>query len=1033
MHDMKKWQILVGLLWLLASPVAVAQNCGSEGQRACNIFERVPSCFPYLVESGGRCVHPPCGREGESACTVLQRMPSCDINLAEVSGRCVLPTPCGHLGERACRVWEHVPSCKSTDLVEAGGQCTHPPCGQEGKAACTVAQRLPSCDTGLIEQAGRCVLPTPCGREGQRECRVWENVPSCRSPDLVASGGACVHPACGRDGGAACAIAIRIPNCDSGLVERNGHCGPPTPCGEAGQRECRVWENIPSCKRPELVAGGGLCTHPPCGRKGELACLVTQRIPSCDGGLIEVNGSCQEPGPCGQEGQPACGAFSGKPACGANLLNRAGTCIHPPCGRVDERACLVGERIPSCDANLLENRGMCRGVNCGHAGTRACAVSERVPSCDRGTLEISGVCIHRPDCGAAGQRACTLTERRVGQGACNLGMTEVSGCNGECFGSSSRCADFRRPMLEPEVNVTPLPASDPMRGFADLHVHMFSHLAMGGGVLTGKPYDPVGGVNKALMPDYATTLDLVSFLGTNLPTVRCPTEVPNCGKVVLHGDHIGIVDDTAGMGTGDSTKSHFGAPVFNGWPTWKSTVHQQVYYKWLERAWRGGLRLMVMLAVNNEVLCRTSKRLRTADCSNSMAGIDEQLSAARAFADWHKRQPGGGWFEIVVTPDEAERAVRKGHLAVVLGVEADSVFNCKAKVPCDKGTLRRKIAEYRGKGVRHIYPTHDFDNGLAGTAVWMDFLNIGNRIIENQWYEVESCAQTDFKLAKGPLMTGLGLTVTAVYNAVQQNNNLPYPVYPGVPGCNVRGLSSNGVSFIHELMNAGMMIDIDHMSYKAVDDTLKIALSRYGYPVSVGHGLFSEVYKKFGQRHERMRTEQELMLIKQSGGIVSVMTSDELKSGSEFRRADGSTFVNDCLHSSKSFVHNYLYAIGQMGGAAVAFGSDFNGLAQHVGPRFGEDGCDRDPHQWSAQQMTRRLQYPFTLDGFGVFERQVTGQRVFDFNIDGLAHIGLYPDLIADMLEVGVRKEELEPLFNSAKAYIETWRRAELMSRPPVR
>jgi hypothetical protein len=31
-------------------------------------------------------------------------------------------------------------------------------------------------------------------------------------------------------------------------------------------------------------------------------------------------------------------------------------------------------------------------------------------------------------------------------------------------------------------------------------------------------------------------------------------------------------------------------------------MHQQMYYRWLERAYRGGLRLMVMLAVNNEVI-----------------------------------------------------------------------------------------------------------------------------------------------------------------------------------------------------------------------------------------------------------------------------------------------------------------------------------------------------------------------------------------------------------------------------------------------
>ena len=42
-----------------------------------------------------------------------------------------------------------------------------------------------------------------------------------------------------------------------------------------------------------------------------------------------------------------------------------------------------------------------------------------------------------------------------------------------------------------------------------------------------------------------------------------------------------------------------GFPNFDGWPGWRDYTHQQVYVDWLRRAYDGGLRLMVMTAVNN--------------------------------------------------------------------------------------------------------------------------------------------------------------------------------------------------------------------------------------------------------------------------------------------------------------------------------------------------------------------------------------------------------------------------------------------------
>jgi hypothetical protein len=48
----------------------------------------------------------------------------------------------------------------------------------------------------------------------------------------------------------------------------------------------------------------------------------------------------------------------------------------------------------------------------------------------------------------------------------------------------------------------------------------------------------------------------------------------------------------------------------------------------------------------------------------------------------------------------------------------------------------------------------------------------------------------------------------------------------------------------------------------------------------------------------------------------------------------------------------------------------------------------------------------------------------WDFNLDGFQHIGLLPDLLQDMRNVGVQWEQMAPLFRGSQDYIDMWRRA---------
>ena len=53
------------------------------------------------------------------------------------------------------------------------------------------------------------------------------------------------------------------------------------------------------------------------------------------------------------------------------------------------------------------------------------------------------------------------------------------------------------------------------------------------------------------------------------------------------------------------------------------------------------------------------------------------------------------------------------------------------------------------------------------------------------------------------------------------------------------------------------------------------------------------------------------------------------------------------------------------------------------------------------------------------------GGRDFDFNLDGLAHYGMLPDLIQDLKNQGLNATQLRPLFMGTEQYIKMWEKAD--------
>ena len=100
-----------------------------------------------------------------------------------------------------------------------------------------------------------------------------------------------------------------------------------------------------------------------------------------------------------------------------------------------------------------------------------------------------------------------------------------------------------------------------MRGFLDAHTHIGAFEFLGGRFHCGRPWSPYG-VTVALQD--------------------CPDHEPNGAGAVAENFFV--------TGTPVGTHSTDGWPTFDGWPRPESLTHEGTYWKWIERAWRGGLR-----------------------------------------------------------------------------------------------------------------------------------------------------------------------------------------------------------------------------------------------------------------------------------------------------------------------------------------------------------------------------------------------------------------------------------------------------------
>ncbi|MFF9481624.1 discoidin domain-containing protein [Streptomyces sp. NPDC014733] len=505
-----------------------------------------------------------------------------------------------------------------------------------------------------------------------------------------------------------------------------------------------------------------------------------------------------------------------------------------------------------------------------------------------------------------------------------------------------------RPTPDAQINVTgePFKGTDSrgnVRGFVDAHDHIMSNEGFGGRLICGKPFSEQG-VADALKD--------------------CPEHYPDGSLAIF--DMI-----TKGDGKHDPN----GWPTFKDWPAHDSLTHQQNYYAGIERAWRGGQRVLVNDLVTNGVICSVYFfKDRSCDEMTAIRLEAKKSYDMQAFVDKMYGGPGKGWFRIVTDSTQAREVVEQGKLAVVLGVETSEPFGCKQILDiaqCSKADIDRGLDELKELGVSSMFLCHKFDNALCGvrydSGALGTAINVGQFLSTGTYWKTEDCRgpQHDNPIGNAP--------------APEAERRLPegekVPTYASGAQCNTRGLTDLGAYAVRGMMKRHMMLELDHMSVKSAGQALDI--------------LESESYPGVISSHSWMDLGWTERLYQLGGFTAQYMSQSQ-------------GFVGEAART-KDLREKYHVGYG--------YGTDMNGVGGWPAPR----GADApDP-----------VTYPFrSVDGGSVLDKQTTGERTWDFNTVGGAHYGMVPDWIQDIRNVG-GEEVVQDLLSGAESYLRTWGNAE--------
>ena len=264
----------------------------------------------------------------------------------------------------------------------------------------------------------------------------------------------------------------------------------------------------------------------------------------------------------------------------------------------------------------------------------------------------------------------------------------------------------------------------PLWGFADMHAHPMSYLGFGGKVMHGQVD---GNLSDALND--------------------CNCDHGGWGLDNTCGDYyrqlfMGVMDDKGNSphGEGYSTEEF---EQFRNWPVFTTISHQQMWFEWVQRAYQGGLRVMVALCVNNPLLSAASK--------GSLPSHDKEVSTMQITELKNLVSRHTDFMDIAYDPVQLRQIVRSGRLAVVIGTELDDIgnlcsdTNVNAFVPdsYSRQAVQDEISRLYGLGVRYMFTVHLMDNKFGGTPIGSIMLDIGNKYVNGTSFVVDQAPGTN--------------------------------------------------------------------------------------------------------------------------------------------------------------------------------------------------------------------------------------------------------------------------------------------------
>src|SRR5215212_9408971 len=382
------------------------------------------------------------------------------------------------------------------------------------------------------------------------------------------------------------------------------------------------------------------------------------------------------------------------------------------------------------------------------------------------------------------------------------------------FAPAHGCATFP----EAPLNASGKPFKGPtaysaVKGIVEGHNHWMAWDSFGGHFRCGKPWDAYG-ITYAL---------------------------PDCEDRYGPQGSAAPIQNTLGYGNPAYTHDTSNWPDFPN-QSKDDLLYEGEYYRWVQRVWMGGLRLMVMGVNENRVLCETlPDHPESCDEMDGMRRGFHSIKVLQDYVDAQAGGPGKGFFQIVTNPFEARKVINSGRLAVVLEIETSEPFDCRGweTVSCDKKQIAREIEEMHKDGVRSSLLLNKFDNPLTGvrfdSGIASYVINAGNKQSAGSFWDARTCTG---KLPDNEISFG-DPTIAAALNGIFGSMGVPtstIPQYPPAPHCNTRGLTDLGRYAEQQMMKRGWIVNPDHMSQAAVNDTLTLLESKHYSGVISPHG-----------------------------------------------------------------------------------------------------------------------------------------------------------------------------------------------------